>query len=429
MNKKDYKYKNAGKGDFKNTEPLPKLAPEGLELKESKGSLVMTKSWRNPMGYVLLVFSLIWTGFSVFFIFSALSNTGGIWFMEMLFLMMPLFFVLLGVWMFYIGLQFIYNKSTVKVQDGQVFINTSPFARQPNKSLYKHEIKQIFVKKVDMGSSSSTASVGETMYSVYYVDQHGKSQPFFWGFKFIPVAFPLFKADEGRYFERKIEDFLNIEDYEVKEYDKNQKGLEKAVYNKNKELADYREEEKSLDIVPIPASLEIDESEMNLFIFREWRNPLAWFFIIFGLVWSSVVFSIAYMVLGGILEMGGAGLLVGLFLVPFIVVGTGLIYTGVATWVNTTTLHVNHDYLRVSHQPLPWKGAVRIPVEDIVNIEVKEETRQGKNGSYQVNLLNIIQKGKSKPVSITYGNVSSVSDECYYIEYKLKQFMKKRLGR
>lgn len=425
MSEENYKY--AGKGDLKDQYKLPSKPPKGLELVESSNQLLLTKEWKNPMGYILLIFSIVWTAFASVFVTSALSSLDGLWFLSIPFLLVPLVFVALGLWMFYVGLQFIYNRSTIKVEEGQVFIETRPFARYPHKSLYKHEIKQIFVKRVNFNSQKETINAGPPIYSIYYIDQHGKTQPFFWGFKFLPVAFPFFGAAEGKYFERKIEDFLSIKDADIKTYSTNEEQLKTPVYNEQgEEIGLKDEDEQTTDVMPIPASLEVEESAEGLFIFREWRSPMAIFLFIFGLVWSSIVGPMVYFVFSAIGELGAGGIFIALFMLPFIAVGLGMIYAGIATWVNTSTIHLDRDYLRVSHQPLPWKGSLRIPRLDIENIDVRTETRRGKNGSYLVTLLSITQRGKNKPISINYGNLNPNDEECLFIEYKLKQFLNRK---
>lgn len=417
----------AGKGDFKDEPQLAVKPPKGLEVIESPSRLILTKKWKNPMGYILVVFSLFWTAGAMTFMFSSLFSLDGMWLFAIPFLVMPLLFVGVGLLMFYVGLQFIYNKSTVRVEDGQVFIETSPFARQAQKSLYKHEIQQVFVKKIDMNHQDSRmnrASPSPPTYSIYYIDQHGKTQPFFIGFKFIPVAFPLFTAKEGKYFEHKIEDFLKIENVDIKTYKTNQEALKTSTYNEQGEEIGFKEETaQTVDAMPIPTSLEVEESTEGLFIFRAWKSPMAILLMTFGLIWTSIVAPMAFIVFASLGELGAASILVVLFLIPFLGIGLGIIYTGIATWVNSTTVHLDQDYLRVSHHPLPWKGGIKIPTREIENIEVRKETRRGKNGSYTVNILSLRQKGKSELVNINYGNINPIDEECLFIEYKLKGFL------
>lgn len=71
-------------------------------------------------------------------------------------------------------------------------------------------------------------------------------------------------------------------------------------------------------------------------------------------------------------------------------VGLGLIYFCVASFVNKTDVSVDPNYLTVRHYPLPWIGSKRIRVHSIKQLYTKEQVSRSKNGtriSYRVHVI------------------------------------------
>jgi hypothetical protein len=66
------------------------------------------------------------------------------------------------------------------------------------------------------------------------------------------------------------------------------------------------------------------------------------------------------------------------FPVAHVAVGVGLTYTVLTGFLNSTTVEVGHDQIRVRHGPLPWTGNQTLPTARIVQLHC-EQARSSSN--------------------------------------------------
>lgn len=137
-------------------------------------------------------------------------------------------------------------------------------------------------------------------------------------------------------------------------------------------------------IVPLPANLSIVHDRGAFIIRRRWFSAVAFFMVFFALFWNG--FMVVWMSIAlsqGQWAMAAFGSIHAL-------VGLGLIYFCVASFVNKTDVSVDPNYLSVRHYPMPWLGSKKIRVHEITQLYCKEQITQGKNGtrvSYRVHAV------------------------------------------
>ncbi len=168
--------------------------PENMQVEEFKNSLTITYKWSKIMGYALLGFSLFWNGFIYFgFISEILEDDIPIFFALF---MIP--FVAAGIFMAYFGVANILNSTIISVGFDNVTVKHTPIAWFGNKNIFKHDIKQLYVKQhISKGKNGTTIS-----YTVNLIDKNNKD---------IKLIENLHTAEEGRFIEQKIEKFLKIQ--------------------------------------------------------------------------------------------------------------------------------------------------------------------------------------------------------------------------
>ncbi len=139
--------------------------------------------------------------------------------------------------------------------------------------------------------------------------------------------------------------------------------------------------------------LDVIEDEYGLSIQFSWFTPMAYFLIFFCIGWDSFLLF-WYTSAGG----GDAPWIVYVFPLIHVAVGIGLTYYTLCLIFNKTHIDVDDKHLWVHHSPIPWwKGNVDLPVNDIDQIYVKEEKKQGEDGaSYTYILLAKLKDGSTE---------------------------------
>ncbi len=175
--------------------------PENIQVEEDRNSLIITYKWSKMMGYALIGFSLFWNSIIYFGFITGIESGESF----ILFFMIP--FILAGFFVFYYGLANIFNSTTITVGYDNVSVKIAPLFWSGSKEIFKHDIKQLYVKQhIHKGKNSTTYS-----YSVNLIDKSNKD---------IELVSSLPKSEEGRFIEAKMEKFLKIEDTRVSgEYD------------------------------------------------------------------------------------------------------------------------------------------------------------------------------------------------------------------
>lgn len=97
----------------------------------------------------------------------------------------------------------------------------------------------------------------------------------------------------------------------------------------------------------------------------DWRTSLGTRSLLVGL--AALVFMLAAGSVGGVGFATRTGVPGMVFLAT---AAAGLLYVAAAKWLNATTVTVDQRMLSVSIGPLPWAGGVRIPIDDIEQLDV-----------------------------------------------------------
>lgn len=168
--------------------------PENIQVEESRNSLIITYKWSKTTGYVLLGFSLFWNSFLYFGFISTMIAEEAPTFV--LFFMIP--FVGAGIFLTYFGIANILNSTIITVGYDTVSVRHAPMAWFGNKDVFKHDIKQLYVKEhINRGKNTNSTS-----YSVNIVDKDNKD---------VKLLDALPNPALGKFIEHKIENFLKIQ--------------------------------------------------------------------------------------------------------------------------------------------------------------------------------------------------------------------------
>ncbi|QQL44216.1 hypothetical protein [Sulfuriroseicoccus oceanibius] len=162
-----------------------------------------------------------------------------------------------------------------------------------------------------------------------------------------------------------------------------------------------------------PKNINVSTQRGDLILERRWFSPAILFFLFFALFWTG--FSVFWVI--GASAVGG---FFGLFGLPFVAIGIGMLYAVAAGIMNSTTIQVGASALSVKHGPLPWAGNKSIPRHQIAQIFCREVTRQTKNGSNTTYTVEVVSTDNHREPLIKSLNQE---DEALYIEQQLETFL------
>jgi hypothetical protein len=78
---------------------------------------------------------------------------------------------------------------------------------------------------------------------------------------------------------------------------------------------------------------------------------------------------------------GGMQIIMLLFPIAHVAVGLGLLYFCLLVLFNRTVVRVSYGELELTHGPLPVPGNHRVPVDEIAQLYIRHEHKQGNQGS------------------------------------------------
>jgi hypothetical protein len=172
--------------------------PADMQVEESKNTLIIKYVWNKNAGYISFLFSLIWLGFIYFgFINQILSEDVPPF---VLLFMMP--FVVVGFYLFYYGLANIFNTTTITIDFDNINIKHAPLFWVGNRDVYKHDLKQIYVKQHTHKNRNHVSY----SYSVNAIDRENKE---------VKLVSGLQTPEQGKWIEQKMENFLKIQNKPV----------------------------------------------------------------------------------------------------------------------------------------------------------------------------------------------------------------------
>lgn len=149
----------------------------------------------------------------------------------------------------------------------------------------------------------------------------------------------------------------------------------------------------SAPLTPFPKNIELLTEFDAIVVRRDWRTSAAYFLVFFTFIWNA--FMVAWMTITisqGVWIMAAFGSIHAL-------VGLGLIYFTLASFLNKTDIRITPYTLSIKHYPLRWFGQREYPVETIRQVFCKEKISRNKNNTsitYQVLFLD--QNNRSQKI-------------------------------
>ena len=137
----------------------------------------------------------------------------------------------------------------------------------------------------------------------------------------------------------------------------------------------------------LPKGFELNYFDEYMQITRVWHSFNTLFVLIGALIFNGVWMT------NGFFEIlfSDRELLLKLFCLSFIVIGIGLIYFTIATWLNKTQIYVSKNAIEIKHKPVPWPGNKRIETGNLKQLYVKKVHRGSRNNnpSYSYSVLGL----------------------------------------
>ena len=130
---------------------------------------------------------------------------------------------------------------------------------------------------------------------------------------------------------------------------------------------------------PIPVGVQVTDDGLTRTLEFRWFTPVAFFLLIFCVVWNGFLVFWYSVVVGGADGRDEFYWLGVLFPIGHVTVGLGLAYFTLSLFVNRTTVTVDHS-LRVWHGPLFWPGGVTLPADGVTAVYCEQVIRRGKRG-------------------------------------------------
>ncbi|MBN2544408.1 MAG: hypothetical protein JXB50_01340 [Spirochaetes bacterium] len=179
--------------------------PHGLTIDENPSVLKITKKWFNAGHVFILIFSIIWNAFLIFFysmIISSFKNSDESNFAFIIMFIFPLGHVAVGVSLFYYGITGMVNKTTIEVVQGLLKVYHHPIPWFGNKDIHSVLIKQLYCSEVYRSTKGGHYYVFDV--NVVLTDN-----------KQIKLVKSLSDKAQGLFIENKIEEYLKIKDEQV----------------------------------------------------------------------------------------------------------------------------------------------------------------------------------------------------------------------
>lgn len=115
-----------------------------------------------------------------------------------------------------------------------------------------------------------------------------------------------------------------------------------------------------------PLWMVVENEGTQLRISWRWFSWPIWFLVFFCIAWDS--FLVFWYCMG--INQPGMPWIFYVFPIGHVAVGVGLTYFTLACLINRTELVADHDQVRIGHGPLPWRGNVSLPAQEIAQVYV-----------------------------------------------------------
>jgi hypothetical protein len=136
-----------------------------------------------------------------------------------------------------------------------------------------------------------------------------------------------------------------------------------------------------------PKKISVRKSERSLELSWRWFSSASLMLLLICLTWDAGL--IAWLV--SIDEISSANLLT--CMAPYALVGLVLTYLTLASLFNRTTLFVEENTFSVRHDPVPWRGEVRVPIAELEGLHHEERYPSSKGDATTYHLHVALKNG------------------------------------
>jgi hypothetical protein len=182
---------------MENQTPLRTPRPESFTVEQGAMGLQITYRWFSAQYIFLAFFSLIWDAFLVFWYTMAFTSNAP-WIM----FVFPLIHLAIGVGITYTAVAGFLNRTTVTVGQGKLTIQHAPLYWPGNRTVASNDVTQLFTEERVARSRNGT----RVRYQLSMITRDDKK---------VRLISNLDEPDKARFLERKIEEYLGIENRTV----------------------------------------------------------------------------------------------------------------------------------------------------------------------------------------------------------------------
>lgn len=144
-------------------------------------------------------------------------------------------------------------------------------------------------------------------------------------------------------------------------------------------------------IAPLPSRLIVEKKGRSLRLSWHWLSLDTLKMIFFSIAWGVfLVFWYSKTLTPENLSWSMVGFFMG-----HLAVGVGIIYSALASLLNTTTVYLDTKFLVVHHDPVPWPGEVKVPITDLAQLfcQVKRKS-SNETGPRPYRLCAVMKDGR-----------------------------------
>ncbi len=105
----------------------------------------------------------------------------------------------------------------------------------------------------------------------------------------------------------------------------------------------------------------------------------------------------------------------------FAVLMIGAIYSAVAGLLNTSSIYVSKEAIKVRHKPLPWPGNKRLQVEDIKQLYAKEKRSTDSEKNTRITYEIYVVTGNGKDIKLIAG--LEKNEQAVFIEREIEKYL------
>jgi len=169
--------------------------PRGIQVEEVDGTMQIIRKWYSPIYIFLMLFTLSWNAFFIYYIFIYKTQEAG----ESTFNIMPYVNFVIGFGLLYYNITGLINKTTITLKHKKISVRNSPLPWPGNMEIKSEDVEQLFVKENIRRTKSSVI----ILFNVFIITKKNKR---------VKLVKNLDDKDQALYIEAILEDKLHIQD-------------------------------------------------------------------------------------------------------------------------------------------------------------------------------------------------------------------------